>query len=485
MMTRPVRSLFSCLLVAMLCAGAPSSNAQQRVQVSPADSALVHRILLAEQRRDGADPALVTGTRHGDSRIRTLAVRATHRIADSLFARRDSLPPLPAPTAWPEPDWKIRYRALTPRTADCNLLRASLADSAWPVRLRAADVVPLDCAADAALVSTLRSWIENAPGNAARRSAGGVSWHGAAHALVALARLRTPDALAQMNRAAAHTDWHMRLYAVRAARSLSDTSALRHAMRDRHPNVREAAIEGLAALTGHTYDNLFIAALNAEEPQVVRAAATALVGTTHAAAKETADAAFIRWVARGNASEHDARRALLTLSGRPTSEDRPPAAPTTLAPEAVALALGEDVRLRVTLSANSGGGSFVVRMRGDVAPIMAARILQLADSGYYNGGTWHRVEHDFVIQGAAHGDNEYVGNPKFLRDEVGNLPHARGTIGMSTRGHDTGDAQWFINLRENLRLGRDYTVFAEVVEGMSVVDGILEGDQIESISRDR
>jgi len=44
-----------------------------------------------------------------------------------------------------------------------------------------------------------------------------------------------------------------------------------------------------------------------------------------------------------------------------------------------------------------------------------------------------------------------------------------------TRGHDTGDAQWFVNLKDNLRLGRDYTVFAEVTEGMDVVDGILEG----------
>ena len=52
---------------------------------------------------------------------------------------------------------------------------------------------------------------------------------------------------------------------------------------------------------------------------------------------------------------------------------------------------------------------------------------------------------------------------------------------MSTRGHDTGDAQWFVNLRDNLRLNRDYTVFGEVVDGIDVVDGILEGDVIASI----
>ena len=52
---------------------------------------------------------------------------------------------------------------------------------------------------------------------------------------------------------------------------------------------------------------------------------------------------------------------------------------------------------------------------------------------------------------------------------------------MSTGEHDTGDGQWFFNLRDNLRLNRDYTVFAEVTQGVEVVDGILEGDRIAKI----
>jgi cyclophilin family peptidyl-prolyl cis-trans isomerase len=147
----------------------------------------------------------------------------------------------------------------------------------------------------------------------------------------------------------------------------------------------------------------------------------------------------------------------------------------------VALALGADVRLRVTLAASSGGGAFVVRLRGDMAPIMASRILALVRRGYYDGLSWHRVEHDFVIQGGSPGDNEYVGDRVYLRDELGTLPHPRGTVGMSTRGHDTGDAQWFVNLRDNPRLQGDYTVFAEVVDGIEVVDGVLEGDRIARI----
>src|SRR5262249_36155954 len=49
--------------------------------------------------------------------------------------------------------------------------------------------------------------------------------------------------------------------------------------------------------------------------------------------------------------------------------------PIALPVDAVSLALGRDARIRVTLADSSGGGSFVVRLRGDVAPIMAARVL--------------------------------------------------------------------------------------------------------------
>jgi cyclophilin family peptidyl-prolyl cis-trans isomerase len=113
--------------------------------------------------------------------------------------------------------------------------------------------------------------------------------------------------------------------------------------------------------------------------------------------------------------------------------------------------------------------------------MMAARVLSLVRDGYYDGGNWHRVEPDFVIQGGGPGTNEYVGHHHYLRDELGTVAHPRGTVAMSTRGHDTGDAQWFINLKDNPRLVREYSVFGEVVEGIDVVDGIVEGDIVASM----
>jgi cyclophilin family peptidyl-prolyl cis-trans isomerase len=370
---------------------------------------------------------------------------------------------------------------LTAKRSDCAALATALADTAWPVRLRAADLASAPCASHEALVAPLETWIDALPAGTAVRTAGGVSWHAAAHAIVALAHLRPDDARARLGKLAGHGQWQVRAYTARAAAVLSDTTRLRMFARDSNDNVREAAIDGLAKLTGHGDDALFLAALHSSGAQVVRAAAVALKGSPRSDVRGAANAAFEQWVARQNASAHDARVALLEAAGRPASDDRPPAIRTELPPQAVALALGADTRLRVVMSPASGGGSFIVRLRGDVAPMMAARILALARAGYYNGLTWHRVEHDFVIQGGSPGANEYVGYTRALRDELGTVPHVRGTVGMSTRGHDTGDAQWFVNLRDNLRLGRDYTVFGEVIDGIDVVDGILEGDVIARI----
>jgi cyclophilin family peptidyl-prolyl cis-trans isomerase len=466
-------------IVMALCLLAPAHAAAQTL--TAADSGLVHRILTAEDRRDMSASVLAEGARHADARIRALAFRARWRVADPAFRVRDSLPALAAPTTWPEPAWRLRYRALAQNRNDCNAMAAGLGDSEWPVRLRAANLVPSACARHTAVVTTLREWVDGLTVARARRDPGTVTWHAAAHGLVGLSRVRPDEARPRVRRLARHAVWQVRLYAARAAGIVADTAVLRRLTRDSSDNVKEAAIDALSKLTGHADDSLYIAALSANGPQAVRAAAIALKGSSRTDVPRIANATFDRWVRRGNASERDARVALLEAAGRPPSDDRLPPDTATVPHRAIALALGEDVRLRVTMSPGSGGGRFVVRLRGDNAPIMAARILELANRGYYDNGNWWRVEHDFVIQGAGPGSNEYTGYHLFLRDELGTLPHARGTVGMSTRGHHTGDAQWFINLKDNPRLIQDYTVFAEVVEGIEVVDGIMEGDVVQSI----
>jgi cyclophilin family peptidyl-prolyl cis-trans isomerase len=452
----------------------------QDAPLSRADSLLVGRVLAAEDRRDAGDDALATAGSHADARVRLLALRALGRIRDPKFSARDSLAPVSPAPKWPEPAWRLRLRTLTAKS-ECDAVRPALADSAWPVRLRAATVAGLRCPGDAAVVTTLRGWIEPMPREVEHRPPGGVSWHAAAQALPALARLEPATARAALPRFASHRAWSMRRAAARAAAVLADTATLRTLARDAHGNVQEEAVEALAKLSGHGDDATYLEVIAGRHPQAVRAAAAALKGSPRDDVAAKARAAWTRWSARAIDSERDVRVALLEAAGDSAGSDRPLNPRPPLPADAVALALGADARLRVTLAAASGGGTFVVRLRGDVAPIMASRILALARRGYYDGLTWHRVEHDFVIQGGSPGDNEYVGDRVYLRDELGTLPHPRGSVGMSTRGHDTGDAQWFVNLRDNPRLQGDYTVFAEVVDGIDVVDGILEGDRIERI----
>lgn len=463
-------------LLALACLALVPPTSLGAQALTRADTALVLRILDAEDRRDSTDAALGEGVRHGDARVRDIARRARWRIADPKFAARDSLPVLPAPPAWAEPAWRLRYRALTAQGADCAAMRNALSDEAGPVRLRAAALVDTSCRRDEALLSVLRGWVDGAPARAGTRE-----WHAAAHGVVALARLRADAAGDRVRAMARHADWHLRTYAARAATLAADTATLHRLAGDANANVQEAAIDGLARLAGHAADSVYFRALGGDSAQAVRAAAVALKGSTRPDLPRLAAQLHERWLARGNASERDVRVALLELAGRSADADRLTLARPPLPAEAAALAFGAERRVRVTLAPASGGGSFVVRLRGDVAPITAARVLALVRQGYYDGLTWHRVEPDFVIQGGSRGDNEYVGYAHFLRDELGAVPHRRGTVGMSTRGHDTGDAQWFLNLKDNLRLGGDYTVFGEVVEGIEVVDGVREGDVIASV----
>lgn len=102
----------------------------------------------------------------------------------------------------------------------------------------------------------------------------------------------------------------------------------------------------------------------------------------------------------------------------------------------------------------------------------------MAREGTLDGLTFHRVVPNFVIQGGSPRANEYAGHGAYTRDEVGLRPQWRGTVGVSTRGRDTGDGQIYVNLADNVRLDHDYTLLGEVVSGMDVVDAVLEGDVI-------
>jgi peptidyl-prolyl cis-trans isomerase B (cyclophilin B) len=128
-------------------------------------------------------------------------------------------------------------------------------------------------------------------------------------------------------------------------------------------------------------------------------------------------------------------------------------------------------------------GSVILRLLPEIAPVTIARFAALANGGFYNDTTFHRVVPNFFVQGGSPDGNDYSGTSRFMRDEVGPQAwHVRGAVGMSSRGTDAGDGQIFVDLVDLPRFDRDYTVFAYVTKGIEFVDNLLDGARILNIT---
>jgi len=115
------------------------------------------------------------------------------------------------------------------------------------------------------------------------------------------------------------------------------------------------------------------------------------------------------------------------------------------------------------------------------APLTVANFVALARRGFFDGLAIHRVVPDFVLQGGdPRGDGE--GGPGYtLRDEINMRPYLRGTVGMALDWEDTGGSQFFITHSPQPHLDGRYTVFGHVVDGMDVVDRLVQGDVIRRV----
>ena len=336
-------------------------------------------------------------------------------------------------------------------------------------------------------------------------------WLAPARALVSLASIAPELAEAALPQFLEHENAFVRGYAATAAALIGQTGTLRALARDPAPNVRTAAIQFLAARDSESIDELLVNQLSTDDPQLLITAARLLENSPLGLQAASASLmAFERVSASQRETSRDARRALLerinefgdaTMTNRlePFLRDFDPQVATDVAnilerwsgqsrqpnPEPLPRSdlpnpdeLDELRHSEVILHMQTGG-EIVIQALPDVALTNAQRFVRLANEGYFDGLTFHRWEPDFVIQGGSPGANEYSGDGPYTRDEVALLPHWRGTVGLSTRGHDTGDAQIFINLVNNVRLNHDYTIFGLVVDGMEdVVDLVVEGDVI-------
>ncbi|MEQ1854885.1 MAG: peptidylprolyl isomerase [Longimicrobiales bacterium] len=400
----------------------------------------------------------------------------------------------------------LRIVAAGARTSQpCEWLFAAAAPASPPsVRVVALEALGRPCPDSGAQRELLRTTASDlTPDESA-------PWQPAAQALVSLARIDERSAADLLPRFVEHPNPFVRTYAATVAGIVGAEADLERLAADSSPNVRSVAIEALFSAHGHRVDDLLLDQLASDDPQLLLTAARLLAGSP---GRTTVAAALMVKLERLSSARRetwrDPRLALLerigelgdaSLAGsvRPLLEDFDPeiavAAATILrawtgqavdpAPQHLTRTpLPSPAELtsleRTTVALHMrGGGTIVIDLLPTLAPRNAWRFVSLARSGYFDGLTFHRWAPNFVIQGGSPGANEYSGDGPYTRDEVGGS-HWRGTVGVSTRGRDTGDGQIFVNLVDNVRLDHDYTVFGFVSAGMDVVDAVLEGAVIE------
>lgn len=127
-------------------------------------------------------------------------------------------------------------------------------------------------------------------------------------------------------------------------------------------------------------------------------------------------------------------------------------------------------------------GAIRVELAADKAPLTVANFVNLAQRGFYDGLTFHRVIPDFMIQGGCPRGTGTGGPGYKFEDEARNgLGHERGVLSMANAGPNTNGSQFFITHVACPWLDGKHTVFGRVVEGQDVVDKVQQGDHIRSL----
>ena len=125
-------------------------------------------------------------------------------------------------------------------------------------------------------------------------------------------------------------------------------------------------------------------------------------------------------------------------------------------------------------------GDIVLELFPNEAPGTVANFEKLANSGFYDGLTFHRVIPNFVIQGGCPIGNGTGGPGWTIKCETEGSPHKHGTgaLSMAHAGKDTGGSQFFITHSPQPHLDGVHTVFGQVIAGMDVVNAIRAGDKM-------
>ena len=120
-------------------------------------------------------------------------------------------------------------------------------------------------------------------------------------------------------------------------------------------------------------------------------------------------------------------------------------------------------------------GKIVVKFYPDLAPLHVKNFISLAEAGFYNGTPFHRVIPGFMIQGGDPSGNGTGGPGYTIPAEFTNKKkHTAGILSMArTSDPNSAGSQFFIMVATATQLDGQYSIFGEVVEGMDVVNKIV------------
>lgn len=126
-------------------------------------------------------------------------------------------------------------------------------------------------------------------------------------------------------------------------------------------------------------------------------------------------------------------------------------------------------------------GTIFLELDADTAPISVTNFINLANEGFYDGLTFHRIISGFMIQGGDPNGNGTGGSEKTIKGEFSangvenDISHVRGVISMARANDpDSGSSQFFIVHEDSTFLDGQYAAFGHVTDGMDVVDAICE-----------
>ena len=150
-----------------------------------------------------------------------------------------------------------------------------------------------------------------------------------------------------------------------------------------------------------------------------------------------------------------------------------------------------DVGVNDIVVMETNKGIMKIKLLNDIAPNHCLNFKKLANSGFYDGTTFHRVIPGFMIQGGDilsrdyDLDNDGTGSPGWsIKEEFNIISHKRGILSMA-RSSDPNSAgsQFFICLSDVPHLDSNYTVFGEVTSKIHVIDRIAKSPTGYSVAK--